>query len=65
MLILLSVITITSTAQEIWTLERCIERAVEKNISIKQTELDLKLIKENKKTADPRWEKLKKIITNK
>ena len=54
-LILLSVITITLPAQEIWTLEKCIERAVKKNISIKQTELDLKIIKENKKTAISRF----------
>ena len=40
-----------SKSQEIWTLKKCIQRAVEKNISIKQTEADLKITKENKKTA--------------
>ena len=39
-----------SFGQEIWTLEKCIERAIEKNISIKQSEIDLRITKENKKT---------------
>jgi outer membrane protein len=48
LLLLLSVIT---QAQEVWTLEKCIKRAIEKNISIKQTEVDLAITKQNKKTA--------------
>ena len=38
-------------AQEIWTLEKCIERAIEKNISIKQIEADLKITRQNKKVT--------------
>ena len=48
LLLLVSVIT---QAQEVWTLEKCINRAIEKNISIKQTEVDLAITKQNKKTA--------------
>ena len=39
------------SAQETWTLQECVERAIEKNISIKQAELDLEIIKQNKNTT--------------
>ena len=28
-------------AQEVWTLEKCVKRAIDKNISIKQSQADL------------------------
>ena len=39
------------SAQETWTLQDCVKRAIEKNISIKQAELDLEIIKQNKNTT--------------
>tara|TARA_B100000214_G_scaffold77427_2_gene52226 strand:+ start:4309 stop:5640 length:1332 start_codon:yes stop_codon:yes gene_type:complete len=38
-------------AQKKWSLQDCIERSIEKNISIKQAEIDLIITKEDKKTA--------------
>jgi len=38
-------------AQEVWTLERCVERAIDKNISIKQSKADLKSTSLSKTTA--------------
>jgi len=38
-------------AQEIWTLERCVKRAIDKNISIKQSKADLKSTSLSKTTA--------------
>jgi len=38
-------------AQEVWTLERCVERAIDKNISIKQSKADLKITSLSKTTA--------------
>ena len=37
--------------QEVWTLEKCIKRAIEKNISIKQSQADLESTSLNKTTA--------------
>jgi outer membrane protein len=37
--------------QEVWTLEKCIKRAIEKNISIKQSQADLESTRLNKTTA--------------
>ena len=38
-------------AQKKWSLKECIERSIQKNISIKQSEIDLSIIKEDKKMA--------------
>ena len=38
-------------AQEVWTLERCVKRAIDKNISIKQSKADFKSTSLNKTTA--------------
>ncbi len=43
--------TLNLSAQETYTLKDCIERAIEKNISIKNSRLDLLNSSENKKTA--------------
>ena len=44
--------TLNLSAQEkVWTLQNCVERAIEKNISIKQAELDLEITKQNKNTT--------------
>ena len=43
--------TLDLSAQETYTLKDCIERAIEKNISIKNSRLDLLNSSENKKTA--------------
>ena len=45
--IIISLYTLDLSAQKIWTLKDCVERAIEKNISIKQAELDLEIIKQN------------------
>ena len=50
-IIALLVFSINSMAQEKWTLEKCITRAIKKNISIKQTSEELKINKLNTKTA--------------
>ena len=50
-LIFLLVLSINSIAQEKWTLEKCVNRAIKKNISIKQSSEDLKSNQLNKKTA--------------
>ena len=47
----ISLYTLNMSAQEIWSLKDCIERAIDKNISIKQAELDLDIIKQNKNIA--------------
>lgn len=39
------------SAQATWTLQDCVKRAIEKNISIKQAELDLEIIKQNTNTT--------------
>jgi len=38
-------------AQEVWTLERCVKRAIDKNISIKQSQADLESTSLSKTTA--------------
>ena len=38
-------------AQEVWTLEKCVKRAIDKNISIKQSKADLKSTSLSKTTA--------------
>jgi len=43
--------SINLNAQEKWTLKDCVERAIEKNISIKNSRLDLLNVLEDKKTA--------------
>lgn len=43
--------SINLSAQEKWTLKDCVERAIEKNISIKNSRLDLINVQEDKKTA--------------
>ena len=49
--ILLLFISTNTQAQEIWTLEKCVNRAIEKNISIKQSQADLKSTALGKTTA--------------
>ena len=51
LLIFLLFFSISSTAQEKLSLKECINRAIEKNISIKNSSLDLLNSSENKKTA--------------
>ena len=46
-----SAYSISLSAQEKWTLKDCVERAIEKNISIKNSRLDLLNSSENKKIA--------------
>ncbi len=48
---LLLVLSISTQAQEVWTLEKCVKHAIDNNISIKQSEADLKNTKLNKNTA--------------
>ena len=43
--------SINLQAQEVWTLERCVKRAIDKNISIKQSKADLKSTSLSKTTA--------------
>ncbi|MGY8989631.1 MAG: TolC family protein, partial [Flavobacteriales bacterium] len=50
-IILLISLSISAQGQEAWTLEQCIKRAIEKNISIRQSEVDLAITRENKKAA--------------
>ena len=47
----ISLYTSNISAQEKWTLKDCVERAIEKNISIKNSRLDLMNSSENKKIA--------------
>jgi|TARA_B110000116_G_scaffold265952_1_gene275944 outer membrane protein len=47
----ISLYTLNISAQEKWTLKDCVERAIEKNISIKNSRLDLMNSSENKKIA--------------
>jgi len=49
--ILLLFFSTNTQAQEVWTLEKCIERAIEKNISIKQSQANLESTNLNKTTA--------------
>ena len=51
LLIFLLFFSISSIAQEKLSLKECINRAIEKNISIKNSSLDLLNSSENKKTA--------------
>jgi len=51
LIISISLCSLNMSAQKKWSLEECIERAIQKNISIKQSEIDLSIIKENKKIA--------------
>jgi outer membrane protein len=51
LIILFISLSISMQGQEAWTLEQCIKRAIEKNISIKQSEVDLAITMQNKKTA--------------
>ena len=41
LIILFTSLSISMQGQEVWTLEQCIKRAIEKNISIKQSQADL------------------------
>ena len=43
--------SLNMSAQKRWSLQECIERSIQKNISIKQSEIDLSIIKEDKKMA--------------
>ena len=47
----ISLYALNISAQEKWTLKDCVERAIEKNISIKNSRLDLMNSSENKKIA--------------
>ena len=38
---LLLLLSVNTQAQEVWTLEKCVKRAIDKNISIKQSQADL------------------------
>lgn len=49
--ILLLFLSTNIQAQEVWTLEKCVKRAIDKNISIKQSQADLKSTSLNKTTA--------------
>jgi outer membrane protein len=49
--ILLLLVSSIAQAQEVWTLDQCIERAIDKNISIKQYQADLESTKLGKTTA--------------
>ncbi|MBT5750816.1 MAG: TolC family protein, partial [Flavobacteriales bacterium] len=49
--ILLLFLNANTQAQEVWTLERCVNRAIDKNISIKQSQSDLESISLGKTTA--------------
>ena len=44
-------LSISMQGQEVWTLEKCIKRAIDKNISIKQSEADLASTQQSKNTA--------------
>ena len=48
---LLLFLSIGTRAQEVWTLEQCVKRAIDKNISIKQSQADLKSTALGKTTA--------------
>ncbi len=48
---ILLLLSVNTQAQEVWTLEKCVKRAVDKNISIKQSQADLKSTRLNKTTA--------------
>ena len=48
---LLLFLSINTQAQEVWTLEKCVKRAIDKNISIKQSQADLKSTALGKTTA--------------
>ena len=51
LIILFISLSIYTQGQEVWTLEQCIKRAIEKNISIKQSQADLESTRLNKTTA--------------
>ena len=48
---LLLFLSINIQAQEVWTLEKCVKRAIDKNISIKQSQADLESTSLSKTTA--------------
>ncbi len=48
---LLLLLSISVQAQEVWTLEKCVNRAIDKNISIKQSQADMKSTSLSKTTA--------------
>ena len=48
---LLLLLSISIQAQEVWTLEKCVNRAIDKNISIKQSQADMKSTSLSKTTA--------------
>ena len=48
---LLLFLSISTQAQEVWTLEKCVKRAIDKNISIKQSQIDLENTSLSKTTA--------------
>jgi len=48
---LLLLLSISVQAQEVWTLEKCVNRAIDKNISIKQSQADMKSASLSKTTA--------------
>ena len=50
-LLLILIFCTNINAQKSWTLKECVERALEKNISIKQTELNFTEAELNKKNA--------------
>ena len=49
--ILLLFLSINTQAQEVWTLDKCVKRAIDKNISIKQSQADLESTSLSKTTA--------------
>ena len=51
LLLSLLLFTTSTIAQKKWTLKECVERAIEKNISIKQSELNFVESEINKKNA--------------
>jgi outer membrane protein len=51
-LLLILIFCTNITAQKSWTLKECVERALEKNISIKQTELNFAEAELNKKKCN-------------
>ena len=48
---LLLLLSVNTQAQEVWTLEKCVKRAIDKNISIKQSQADLESTSLSKTTA--------------
>ena len=58
-------VSIASIAQDKWNLERCVEHALQNNINIKQSELNVALVEQNviwsiDTTAEGQWHDVKR-----